>query len=146
MRLQNPRIRILVLIGAFFLGVSSVYAEIAEEHYNSGNAYYKQGKYDQAISEYTKAIVINPNLAQAYNNRAGAYIHKGNYEQATLDCTKAIELQPDYAYAYNNRAAAYYDRKEYAKAWADVHKAEELGQPVDSDFLKMLKKASGKNK
>jgi len=141
----NFRVMTIVLIGVlFFLSVSSVYAETAEEYYNSGNAYYKQGKYDQAIVEYTKAIEINPNLAEVYNNRAGVYIHKGNYEQAILDCTKAIELKPNYAYAYNNRATAYYDNTEYADAWVDVHKVEELGQAVDPEFLSELKKASGR--
>ena len=146
MKLQSFRIMMFVLTGVLFLSITSVYAETAEEYYNSGNACYKQGNYDQAISDYTKTIEINPNIVEAYNNRGGAYIHKGKYEQAISDCTMAIKLEPDYAYAYNNRAGAYYDKKEYDKAWADVHKAEELGATVDSQFLEDLKKASGKEK
>lgn len=146
MKLQSLKAMMFVLTGILFLSVSSAYAATAEEYYNSGNSNYKQSKYDEAISDYTKAVARNPNLAQAYNNRGGAYIQKGNYDLAILDCAKAIELQPDYAYAYNNRATAYYGKKDYDKAWADVHKMESLGVKVAPGFLSDLKTASGRDK
>ncbi len=49
----------------------------AETYYNRGNAYGKKGQYDKAISDYTKAIEINPSYAKAYYNRGVAYIKEG---------------------------------------------------------------------
>ena len=43
------------------------------KHYNRGNAYYKQRKYDEAIASYQKAIIINPNDADAHYNLARVY-------------------------------------------------------------------------
>jgi tetratricopeptide (TPR) repeat protein len=110
MKLQSLRIMMFVLIGILFLSISSVYAETAEEYYNSGNDNKDQGNYAQAISDYTKAI----------------------------------EIDPHNEVSYNNRALVYYYEKEYDKAWADAHKIEELGYPVEPEFLKMLKEASGR--
>ena len=146
MRYKSSRIMMFVLIGVLFLSVSSVYAETAEEYWNSGNTCYKQGNLSQAISDFTKVIEINPNYAEAYNNRGLAYYIQGNLPQAILDFTKAIEINPNFAGAYNNRGVAYYATKEYDKAWKDVHKTEGLGHAVNPKFLNALKKASGRDK
>ena len=50
------------------------------------------GQYDQAISDYTKAIEINANNAYAYCNRGSVYDDKGLYDKAIADFNKAIEI------------------------------------------------------
>ena len=45
---------------------------------NRGNTYYRKGDFDQAISEYSKAVETNPNYALTYNNRGLVY-DKKNY-------------------------------------------------------------------
>jgi len=57
-----------------------------------GNAYYDLEKYSNAISDYTKAININPNYAEAYNNRGNAYCNSGNRKKACEDWRKAYSL------------------------------------------------------
>jgi regulator of sirC expression with transglutaminase-like and TPR domain len=44
---------------------------------NVGNAYSSKGQYDQAISDYNKALEINPRCAEAYTSRGTAYYNKG---------------------------------------------------------------------
>ena len=66
-----------------------------------------KSQYDKAISDYTKAIEINPRFAEAYYNRGLAYGKKGQYDKAISDYTKAIEINPRFAEAYNNRGDAY---------------------------------------
>jgi tetratricopeptide (TPR) repeat protein len=106
--------------------------------------YLVQGQYDQAITDYNKAIEINPRYAEAYNNRGGTYSQIGQYDQAISDCTKAIEINPRYADAYNNRGNAYRCKGEYDKAWADVYKMRSLGYQANPEFLKALREASGR--
>ncbi|MGD8382892.1 MAG: tetratricopeptide repeat protein, partial [Syntrophobacterales bacterium] len=116
------------------------------EAYNArGGAYLAKGQYDKAISDFSMAIELNRRYAEAYSNRGGAYaLGKGQYDLAIADCTKAIELNPKDAGAYNNRGFAYYSKGKYDKAWEDVHKAESLGYQVELEFLKDLRKASGR--
>ncbi len=78
----------------------------AEFYYNRGIDRFERGDYDKAISDYSKAIEINPRFAMAYANRGGAYLNKGLYDQAISDSNKAIELNPKLAMAYNNRGGA----------------------------------------
>jgi tetratricopeptide (TPR) repeat protein len=57
-----------------------------------GVAYKSTGQYDQAISDYTKALEINPRYALAYYNRALAYENTGQYDKAWEDVDKAQDL------------------------------------------------------
>ncbi|MCA2721779.1 MAG: tetratricopeptide repeat protein [Microcystis sp. M176S2] len=95
-------------------------------YYNRGNLYYYQQKYDLALSDYDKAIELNPNYAYAYYNRGNLYKNLQKYELALADYDKAIELNPNYAKAYYNRGVLYYDQKKYELALADWNKAIEL--------------------
>ncbi|WP_044034478.1 tetratricopeptide repeat protein, partial [Microcystis aeruginosa] len=70
---------------------------------NRGNLYYNQQKYDLALSDYSKAIELNPNFAEAYNNRGVLYSYQQKYELALADFNKAIEINPNSADAYYNR-------------------------------------------
>ena len=61
----------------------------------------RKGEHERAISDYTKAIEINPKSAFAYTDRGLAYKRKGEYDLAISDYTKAIEINLKNAVAYN---------------------------------------------
>ena len=65
---------------------------LADDAFNRGLAYARQGEYEQAIADYTAAIKLNPQLAEAYYNRGNAYRRQGEYDQAIADYTAAIGL------------------------------------------------------
>lgn len=69
------------------LSPKNVYA-----HYNKGNVYMLQGDYTSAISCYTTAIDLKPDLAEAYYNRGLMYLRMGNKEMGVADLSKAGEL------------------------------------------------------
>ncbi|MHC4174487.1 MAG: tetratricopeptide repeat protein [Planctomycetota bacterium] len=119
----------------------------SNEDYNErGIACAKKGKYDLAISEFTKAIETNPMDDVAYNNRGSAYKAKDEIERAISDYNKAIEINPRLAEAYSNRAGAYYSKGEYDKTWEDVHQAQSLDYQVNPEALKALREASGRER
>ena len=62
--------------------------------YNLGTAYFLAGKFESAISEFKKAIDLNPSFAHAYYNMACAQLAGGDVEGAMASFKKAISLDP----------------------------------------------------
>jgi len=119
---------------------------------NRGAVYLLDGKLDQAISDFTKAIELKDEYAEAYFNRGSTYRMKGDYNtmksdynKALGDLTKAIELKHEFAGAYNERALVYFHKRKYKSAWADINAAKALGYKVNPEFLEALRKASARN-
>ncbi len=52
----------------------------------------KKGEYEKAISDYSKAIEINPTYASAYGNRGYTYYLKRNMRKACSDFKEACLL------------------------------------------------------
>ena len=67
-------------------------AQDAETYFNRGLAYFKQGKYELAIADFTSTIKINPQFAEAYYIRGLAYCKQGKYELCISDLKKAADL------------------------------------------------------
>lgn len=63
---------------------------------DTGDTFYKRGRYDEAIVEYTKAIETYPTNAKAYAQRGIAYQKRDKYtddlDKAKADFEKALEL------------------------------------------------------
>lgn len=92
-----------------------------------GVAKYEEGRYDEAITDYTDAIRLDPKIPFTYLRRAGVYVDKGDYDKAIADYTETIRLDAESADAYHGRGVAYEKKGDDAKAKADFAKAEELG-------------------
>ncbi|KQC09652.1 MAG: hypothetical protein APR62_13900 [Smithella sp. SDB] len=103
--------------------VADIPAGTAEEYFNRGNFFRKQGDLAQAISDYTNAIRVNSNYAKAYYNRGNVYVKQGNLAQAISDYTKAVEINPDYSEAYYNRGNTYEKQGNLAQAVSDYSSA-----------------------
>ena len=112
----------------------------------SGITYHDKAHHYKAISEFTKAIRIEPSYAIAYYNRGNVYTFKGRYDRAISDFTKAIQIDPRYAMAYYNRGITYFLKKEYDNAWKDINKVQEAGIQIHPAFLNMLREDSGRER
>jgi tetratricopeptide (TPR) repeat protein len=91
-----------------------------------GVALVMEGKHNEAIEAFNKAIELNPQDAVAYNNRGAAYGQTGNYKQQIEDSTKALQINPKDAVAFNNRGVAYGELGNYEQEIEDCTKAIEL--------------------
>ena len=98
----------------------------AEEYFYSGYEKGRNGDWYGAISDYTKAIKINPDYAEPYNHSGLAKDRLNDHSGAFSDFSKAIELDPDYVSAYNNRGIVKGKLKDYSGAISDFTKAIEL--------------------
>ena len=103
--------------------------ESAEIYYGRGNAYYDEGKFDNAIAEYTSAITLKRDYAEAYYGRGIAYYDEGKFDRVICDFDKVIELKSDSGGAnrYCYRGLALLHKGEWDKAKADLTAARDMG-------------------
>lgn len=66
-----------------------------------------QGRIDEALSNYEKAIELNPKLASVYHDMGQIYKNKGNPDKAVEMYSKAIELDPGMSIAYYDLGIMY---------------------------------------
>lgn len=111
---------------AFTKAIELNYDPLALPYNNRGNVYKEIGNYQQAFTDYNKAIELDPEFAYAYANRGNVYLDIGHYLQAVADYNKVMELDPKDGDAYNNRGIAYHNIGFYLPAIADYDKAIEL--------------------
>ncbi len=67
---------------------------VSDIYSNLGAMLASQGKFDQAIDVYNKAILLEPNNVKAYYNLARILMQKGNVTQAIVEFRRVIELDP----------------------------------------------------
>ncbi|MFN7759506.1 MAG: tetratricopeptide repeat protein [Pseudanabaena sp.] len=91
-----------------------------------GNLFGSLKKYEEAITDYDKAIELNPNLAQAWSLRGSANAILQRYEKATVDYDKAIELNLNDAQIWTARGLIKENLQRYEEAITDLDKAIEL--------------------
>lgn len=82
--------------------------------------------YNQALSDFLKALSLNPNLPIANNYVGFIYLDKGKIDQAEPYLKKAIEQSPKFSKPYFNLARIYLYKNELDNAIAQISKAMEL--------------------
>ena len=61
-------------------------------YFNRGLVYANREDFDRAISDWDKAIQLDPNFSAVYYNRGIAYANKGETQNAIADFKKVLEL------------------------------------------------------
>ena len=79
----------------------------AETLNNIGVALYDQGKYDEAVKAFDKAIEINPQYEAAWVGKGTTLGSQGKYDEAVAKAfDRAIEINPQYADAWAGKGFA----------------------------------------
>jgi len=90
--------------------------------------------FDEAISDFTAALRLDPNNAVIYRERGIVYSDKGDTSQAIADFDQAIRFDPNNAPAYNSRGIVYLKKKDYDRAIADFSQALRLDNNYTSAY------------
>ncbi|XP_065356589.1 small glutamine-rich tetratricopeptide repeat-containing protein beta [Calliphora vicina] len=114
--------------------------KMAETIKNEGNRLMKDGKYNEALLQYNRAITYDPKNPIFYCNRAAAYIRLGDNERAIIDCKSALVYNPNYGKAYGRLGIAYSNLGKYEEAQQAYAKAIEL-EPENQDYHNNLEVA-----
>ena len=87
----------------------------------------QKGDYQDAISDFTKAIEINSKYEEAYLYRGLAKSDLDNHKDAISDFTKAIEINPKVANVFYYRGIVKETKGDKKGFCSDVKKALSLG-------------------
>ena len=98
----------------------------ALSYYRLGLAQYLEGENDKAMTNFSKAIELDPKHADAYFWRGYLYRLASDFDKAIADFDKAIELNPNFVDAYYWRGHLYRLADDFDKALADFDRAIEL--------------------
>jgi tetratricopeptide (TPR) repeat protein len=90
------------------------------------SAHLNNKEYDLAVTEFNKAIELNPKDAPTFVNRGLAFLNQKNYERAIADFDKAIEINPKESKMYFDRGDLHEKLGNAEKALSDYQKAFEL--------------------
>jgi len=88
----------------------------ASVNISSGDEYFNNKDYYNAISEYTTAIQFEPNNDYPYFQRARAYLILQDYDRSITDNTQVIRLNPNNSSAYFNIAISYWNKNDFQQA------------------------------
>jgi tetratricopeptide (TPR) repeat protein len=90
--------------------------QLASAHVCLGTVYGGTGHYEDAVSQFESAVMIEPTNDDAYRGLAGAYESLGKLADAEKTYRRAIELRPHYWAGYSWLGAFYYYHARYTEA------------------------------
>ena len=89
----------------------------ALEYKNAGNKAFTDGRFDEAVTAFSKAIELEDNYV-FFSNRSGAYASMKRFQDALNDADACVKRAPQWAKGYSRRGGALFGlgRLEDAKA------------------------------
>jgi Tfp pilus assembly protein PilF len=111
---------------------------MAEAHVNIGLIRQQEGKPEEALECYERAIQIDPNLLTPWLNMTSVCTMLEQDEKVVESARQAVTLEPDNGMVRNNLAVALYFSGIYEEAKRNMDKARELGYAVDPRFIQGL--------
>jgi tetratricopeptide (TPR) repeat protein len=122
-RLVSMFIDVQELKGYLDEAVPLVDPATAEEYEVRASRRYDEGRYDQAIADYSAALRIDPQLTSAMLNRGWAFYLKEDYQTAMADFDAALKLDPEMRSAYQGRGSCHRELGDFEKAIRDLTEA-----------------------
>ncbi|CAF4439319.1 unnamed protein product, partial [Rotaria sp. Silwood2] len=118
-----------------------------------GNQAFKQGKFQDAIDQYTEALnlltnlplseTIKNELTKCYSNRSQCYINLNQYEDAIEDATRALEYTPADQKSLYRRSTAFEHLGKLHEAISDAQRLISIsskGSSTDEQTNTLLRK------
>jgi tetratricopeptide (TPR) repeat protein len=114
----------------------------AEDHYYAGIDLFGEGKLDEAIAEYQKALELDPKFADALHGLAQAYYAKNDFDNSIAMAQKILELDPDDILAWTTISRSYQRQGMVPEAESAGNKARVLGWKKQLQDQKAKKEGS----
>lgn len=108
---------------SFLRHTLDVNSDVAFAQNNLANVLFKEGRNDEALEHFEKALAIEPGHALAHNNLGLALLQKGRFDEAEPHFRKAVELDPKYYKALESLGAVYLKTNRLAEAITSLRAA-----------------------
>ena len=106
--------------------VPSAFPKTVNEWLDIAKLHYNAGLYDNALSDLTKALHINPQDASAHSLMGIVYTALKQYDTALQCHNQSLELEPHFGGSYFWRGETYFELQLYARAFGDYSQALQL--------------------
>jgi tetratricopeptide (TPR) repeat protein len=115
---QDPKHKELLL-----LSIRHIENDVHDVYVRRGQVYCLLKKYQLAMEDFNKAILLNQESYEAYSYRGVVYIKIGRYQLAAEDLKKSLEINPRNADSFNFLGELYRNLRDYEKAIQNYQKA-----------------------
>ena len=99
----------------------------AEDHYYAGIDFFGEGKIEEAIAEYNRALELDPKFSDALHGLAQAYHAREDFDRTIEAARRILELNPDDILAWTTISRAYQRKGMVPEAEEAGNKARILG-------------------
>jgi lipoprotein NlpI len=133
---QMGNIRKISLLGAALIVIGQGLHYYVDHFSSEGAAtdFIRKKQYDQAITELSKELSINPRNVHALSIRGEAYVAKQMYDQALQDYNQALAINPKYSYALSDRCNVENQKNNYDAAITDCTDAIKISPALWQSF------------
>lgn len=130
-------IKIAVLIALLLVGAATIFTWVnraqksatekkVKTALNSGSDYYKEGKFDKAISSLEQTIKLDPENAKAHLLLAQSYQAEGELDKTVDEYREYLKLEPDHPEVRYNLAIIYKSQNKTKRAIAELEETLKL--------------------
>jgi tetratricopeptide (TPR) repeat protein len=99
----------------------------AEDHYYAGIDFFGEGKLDEAVAEYNRALELEPKFTDALHGLAQAYHAKQDFDRTIEVAQRIVALDPEDIHAWTTISRAYQRKGMIPQAEEAGNKARVLG-------------------
>lgn len=99
----------------------------AEDHYYAGIDLFGEGKMDEAIAEYNRALELDPKFTDALHGLAQAYHAREDFDRTIEAARRILALEPEDILAWTTISRAYQRKGMVPEAEEAGNKARILG-------------------
>src|SRR5262249_32486106 len=111
-------------------------------HSNLGHVLAQQGKLDDAVAAYRKAITLRPELAEAHGGLGAVLRSQGKFEESVPYSREAVRLDPHDGTCHGSLGQSLVRLGYFAEALTHLKKGDQLLAPTDPNrplLMEMLK-------
>ncbi len=107
-------------------------------HQKLGFVYLNSNRYRKAISEFGRALELNPDRGFNYVCLGTAFVQSGRIKKGEKYLNKALRMNPDSSKAHEGKALVYLSKGKFDPAYREAKKALELTSKPDSSLFNTL--------
>ncbi|NJD56898.1 MAG: tetratricopeptide repeat protein, partial [Nitrospirae bacterium] len=129
---------VILVTAALVFGKSPVWSaqpdKTEQEYHVEASAYYKEGKYREAVDAWLNQFALNSRSPHTANNLGMAYHKLGEDEEALRYHKLALEIHPNFGHGHYSLGLLYLDTGHADLAREEFKRAIEIGYNINDSF------------